>query len=202
MNWIKCIDCPEIVIEPIDGRCTDCHILATHKCGDNIHIISNGPDDGYGECLICDKSLSGPFAVCEGCERAVYSDEVVQDASLPYCWDCWADDEFDRILYLPRYVVVVWRCTRSDGGPEEGGWSYEEGERVLDVDFRSQDAACTVARGLEIEYPYTGKRSSVLGGADFSVQVYDRHEDAELDDVFDCRLNIIRHYPIRTPYYS
>lgn len=128
--------------------------------------------------------------------------QIQTDEEAKVMWDDAAYDEFHNTLNLPRYVVVVWRCTRSDGGPEEGGWSYEEGERVLHADFHSELAAQTVATGLEVEYPYSGKRSSVLGGADFSVQVYDRHEDAELDDVFDCRLNIIRHYPIRTPYYS
>ena len=113
-----------------------------------------------------------------------------------------ATSEFFTNLHKPRYVVIVYRCTRSHGGPEEGGWSYEEGERVLDADFHSQDAACTVARGLEIEYPYTGKRGSVLGGDDYTVVIYDRHEDAEFENVFDCRLDVIQHYPVNRPHYE
>lgn len=117
-------------------------------------------------------------------------------------WDGLADDEFHRNLWKAPYVVVVWSCGRAHGGPEEGGWSYEYGTRVLDADFHSEEAATAVAAALEIEYPRTGKRNSVLGGDDSSVRVYNRHTDADWEDVFDARLDVVDAYPVHHPRYE
>jgi hypothetical protein len=53
-----------------------------------------------------------------------------------------------------------------------------------------------------MEYPNTGRRNSVLGGEDYSVRIFDRHTDAEWDDVFDARLDVVDHYPLHTPHYE
>lgn len=117
--------------------------------------------------------------------------------------DCAADHEFETNLRKPRYVVVVYDCDREMGGMEEGGWSYETGTRVLDADFTSKEAAEMIRDGLSIEYPYSGERGMYSKrGPDYSVRLYDRHTDAEFEDVFDERLDVISYYPVHTPHYE
>jgi hypothetical protein len=117
--------------------------------------------------------------------------------------DCVAEREFDANLRKPRYVVVVYDCDREMGGQEEGGWSFETGQRVLDADFTSLEAAEMVRAGLEIEYPYTGQRGWYSKqGPDYSVRLYDRHTDAEFADVFDERLDVISFYPVTRPHFE
>ena len=118
--------------------------------------------------------------------------------------DCAADREFEDNLAKPRYVVVVWDCEREMGGQEEGGWSFETGERILDADFTNKEAAEKVREGLEIEYPYTGQRGMFSKrGPDYSVVLYDRwSDDVSDEDTFDARLDVVPFYPVVTPHYE
>ena len=83
-----------------------------------------------------------------------------------------ADDE-PEIIYVNAYSVC--RCY---GGPEEGGWYYDEGQPLASVPLRADVEAGVI----EIEKSrltsllgWTSKysRSSVLGGDDFKVYVED-----------------------------
>jgi hypothetical protein len=115
--------------------------------------------------------------------------------------DCLATEELSANLDKPRYIVSVWRCGRANGGPEEGGWSYEYGDLITSIEVDEEEAVEHLREGLSIEYPYTGKRSSILGGSDYNVTVHDRH-DCEYDTLIDERLNLVSFYPQHTPHYE
>jgi hypothetical protein len=115
--------------------------------------------------------------------------------------NCVAEEEVRRQEVLPRYVVVVWAIDRVLGGHEEGGWWVTTGKRVLDATFHVEAAAEAVAEGLRLEYPHTGQRSSVLGGEDFDVVVYDRENRSDLHQ-FDERLALVEHFPVVFPHYE
>ena len=147
---------------------------------------------------------------CYLCDEPVSAEDDALTITVPEhprnsLWahaDCAADREFETNLRKARYVVVVYECDREMGGQEEGGWSFETGQRVLDADFTSKEAAEMVRAGLEIEYPYTGERGMYSKrGPDYSVRLYDRHEDAEFS-VFDARLDVISYYPVTRPHYE
>jgi hypothetical protein len=143
---------------------------------------------------------------CWDCDQPIWADqpyEYDEDGMYhPAClWDRSARMEFETNLYKPRYIVAVWDHDRAFGGNEEGGWWYDVGSLVLSVECHSEEAAQMIREGLEIEYPRTGRASSVLGGDDFDVLVHDRH-DGDWDSRLDCRLDLIGHYPARRPYYE
>jgi len=144
---------------------------------------------------------------CWGCDRPIWKgDEVVidEDGYEPFhtrCyWDFQSFREFEANLYKPRYLVVVYDCDRQDGGPEEGGWSYEVGTLVTSIAVNDKDAADLIREGLSLEYPYTGQRGYYSKREpDFSVYVIDRHEGDE--EMLDERQEPVAYYPLHTPYY-
>lgn len=71
----------------------------------------------------------------------------------------------------PAWFVNVYSIDRVYGGPEEGGWWYDTGELVKVIVCQSEEQAQEVRQQLEAEYPYTGKRGSVLGGDDYNMEV-------------------------------
>lgn len=78
------------------------------------------------------------------------------------------------------YRVVAYRVTREYGGPEEGGWWFDERTAEAVALFRTEaDADAKANEWADGEYAYTGKRGSVLGGADYSVYTYAPGEVAE-----------------------
>lgn len=72
---------------------------------------------------------------------------------------------------MPRYWVTVYAVGRKYGGPEEGGWWYDTGRVVLTRPCATLAEAEDLAAHYEGVYPYTGRRSSVLGGKDWDVWV-------------------------------
>lgn len=71
----------------------------------------------------------------------------------------------------PPFYVNVYSVDRAYGGPEEGGWYYNTAEPVRSVIVFDGDKAEDVAEKLRQEYPETGKRYSVLSGADYKVVI-------------------------------
>lgn len=75
--------------------------------------------------------------------------------------------------------VNVYSIDRAYGGPEEGGWWYDTGDVVHTVRCEGSDEdivwkrAEQIRRELADEYPYTGRRSSVLGGDDYDIRIED-----------------------------
>jgi hypothetical protein len=146
-------------------------------------------------CWYCDRQI--PSGVTFG-----YSDDIG-----PHHVECQADadatDEFWANLRKPRYEVTVWDCDREDGGPEEGGWSFETGTLVTSIGVESKEVAEMIKAALEIEYPYTGKRGYYSKqGPDYSVRILDRQDYYHAESDFDCRLDVITYYPIHRPHYE
>jgi hypothetical protein len=71
----------------------------------------------------------------------------------------------------PQFYVNVYDLSRHYGGPEEGGWWYDAGD-VIEVHGPFDDVmAWEVKETLELDFPSTGKRFSVLGGEDYLVSI-------------------------------
>jgi hypothetical protein len=51
------------------------------------------------------------------------------------------------------WYTNVYSVTRCYGGPEEGGWWYDEGEPVESLCFSSEPAAHQAADELHLKYP-------------------------------------------------
>lgn len=81
-------------------------------------------------------------------------------------------DEAKRDPNAVRYVNVF-AVTRTYGGPEEGGWWFDEGEPVASVPVTSEEEQEAAIKRLETLFPNTGKRHSVLGGDDHVIYVED-----------------------------
>jgi len=92
------------------------------------------------------------------------------------------------VEYAPGFTFVnVYEVDRAYGGPEEGGWWYDCGRLVLSRQVTTADAE-SVRDALRVEYPHTGKSSSVIySGGDYSVCI----DDAPGAD-----------YPEYTPHYE
>jgi hypothetical protein len=68
--------------------------------------------------------------------------------------------------------VSVYEVYRRYGGPEEGGWYYDEGYLVYESSFASAEDAVTEAEWLRTAYPETGRYTSVAySGGDYRVRV-------------------------------
>ena len=146
---------------------------------------------------------------CWECDRPIWTgqdvliDEDTYDMSHEAChWARLARREFEANLYKARFIIAVYDCDREMGGQEEGGWSYETGELVCKVEVDDPEAARMIQAGLEIEYPYTGKRGYYSKREpDYSVRMIDRHEPEVWHDLLDERLEPAAYYPLHTPYY-
>lgn len=90
--------------------------------------------------------------------------------------------------------ITVFEVDREYGGPEEGGWYYDTGVPVLVVPVIHPDSeqlwtpeAEAAYDALREQFPRTGKRNSVLGGADYDISA---------------RFAPGRAYPARRPHYE
>lgn len=83
----------------------------------------------------------------------------------------WVSEEIlDPITLSPcRWFVNVYEVDRAYGGPEEGGWWYDVGSVIRVIPCSSYDIAVDVRERASELFPNTGRRSSVLGGEDYSV---------------------------------
>lgn len=81
------------------------------------------------------------------------------------CKDCRMNEPF---------YVNVYEMDRCYGGAEEGGWWFDCGYPVASIPVENWENAETVRNIYRLDYPNTGKRSSVLGGEDYDV-VIERH---------------------------
>ncbi len=72
---------------------------------------------------------------------------------------------------MTEYWVTVYRVGRRYGGPEEGGWWYDTGTVELSRPAADLTEAEELAAVYRDDYPYTGRRGSVLGGDDWDVVV-------------------------------
>lgn len=84
----------------------------------------------------------------------------------------WRAEHVLDLLHVRPTHATIYVVDRLDGGPEEGGWSYDAGtveevrEIPADVDLEAYVAA------LRSEYPDNGYRSSVRPrGTDYSVHI-------------------------------
>lgn len=68
--------------------------------------------------------------------------------------------------------VSVYEVYRRYGGPEEGGWYYDEGYLVYADAYASAEAAVAEAERLREVYPETGRYTSVAySGGDYRIRV-------------------------------
>lgn len=105
-------------------------------------------------------------------------------------------------MILNRFIVAVWDCDREDGGPEEGGWSYETGTLELSVETNKKRHAKAIRELLEEAFPYTGQRGMFSKrGPDYSVVIIDRLEEFDLER-FDSSGALIDYYPTTRPHYE
>lgn len=115
------------------------------------------------------------------------------------------DDMFEEEERLaPFWTVAVYLVDKAYGGPEEGGWWYDCGERVdhalegvpsnfILMVFQTAEAAneaATVLQGILDSTVNVGRRdiSSVLSTGRYHAEVYNGHPP--------------HHYPERTPHYE
>lgn len=87
-----------------------------------------------------------------------------------------------------KWFVAVYAVSREYGGAEEGGWYFDAGELVKEVEVATEDEAEELRERLRDEYPDTGKSSSVLGGEDYRISI-----DTEPHEKL---------YPAETPRYE
>ena len=73
----------------------------------------------------------------------------------------------------PVVFVAVYEMSREYGGPEEGGWWYDEGT-LQEVRVTSSYLAPLMEKELREKYPITGKRWSVnRRGRDYDFETFD-----------------------------
>ena len=83
-----------------------------------------------------------------------------------------------RLLLGLRYTVSVYQVRRSYGGPEEGGWYYDNGDLVRTVKrFRSEDDA----------WNYCNRLNEKLYSHNYRAKVYDNVAPES--------------FPVNRPYY-
>jgi hypothetical protein len=61
------------------------------------------------------------------------------------------------------HFVAVYAVDRAYGGPEEGGWWYDTGQRIHLEVVTTEERAIRRREELRELYPVTGNRGSVLG---------------------------------------
>lgn len=115
------------------------------------------------------------FCTMHGAERIAsqYSDPFAKVVHV---------DPIPEVLYVNVYAV-----SRPYGGPEEGGWYYDQGEALASHVVVGRPAANELVDILREQYPDTGGSSSVLQGDDWRVCVQ-RHPAAD--------------YPTTRPHYE
>lgn len=82
--------------------------------------------------------------------------------------------QYHEAQHVP-YYVNVYEVDQGYGGPEEGGWWFSIGipvEEACEV-YETPEAAEIARKVLAEQYPDTGQQYSVLGGADYAVQIED-----------------------------
>lgn len=89
-----------------------------------------------------------------------------------------------------KWRVGVYEVERVLGGQEEGGWWYDTGTLIGAIECESAlDAYFRLSDMTDI-FPRTGKRNSVLGGADWNVVFVRPNETLDL------------YFPTTTPRYE
>lgn len=83
-------------------------------------------------------------------------------------WQVHGDSGNHAVRYVAAYDVQ-----RHYGGPEEGGWWFDSGELIYFVKCFGYEQATELYDLMEEIYPSTGKRYSVLGGADYDIIIRD-----------------------------
>ncbi len=78
-----------------------------------------------------------------------------------------------EVVSPPPCFVCVYDVGREYGGPEEGGWWYDTGDPMWETAaaFATEAEAVKYADLLRADFPPTGRRSSVLGGDDYNVEI-------------------------------
>lgn len=141
---------------------------------------------------------------CNYCGGLRHADEFTPDITMTMscCFDCRADQEERRLQDLKTYVVCVWRVHRYYGGPEEGGWWYDQGSLVEKMEFNNPAAARKAGDALEIEYPPTKNRYSVtMNASDYVIMTHERGGWGH-DDDFDYRGEKYDYFPLERPRYE
>jgi len=88
--------------------------------------------------------------------------------------DLLDDEGVEHTRHVPDrrpFYVNVYATDRHYGGPEEGGWWYDCGEPVASTPYLTRAAARDALVVAQAQFPYTGKRNSVLGGEDWSCHI-------------------------------
>lgn len=105
---------------------------------------------------------------CDECGGPIDSTDGYTDGFFTLCGSVYGNGCDSRTVH-----VAVYSVERNYGGPEEGGWWWDSGEVVHRETCRFYDLEETLRR-LQKQYPHTGKRSSVLGGEDYSIDWDDK----------------------------
>ncbi|MFI5776999.1 hypothetical protein [Nocardia sp. NPDC051570] len=84
-----------------------------------------------------------------------------------------------EVARAPRFLpgskfVNVYSLTRYYGGPEEGGWYYDEGVLELSIQVAGEDAVDELVEELCQIYPSTKARFTYHGGDDYSIYIQDK----------------------------
>lgn len=135
-------------------------------------------------------SGSEGYYECRRCGREYHIDDthttVDLDGTGPTC-----DLDDGPPLHLvdtDLHYVAVYAISQGYGGPEEGGWWYEQGEIERHFAVKNLSAALRLKAALSEVYPVTGKSTSVLGGEDWRIYISDRPFEP--------------YYPRKRPHYE
>ena len=79
--------------------------------------------------------------------------------------------EVEDFSEVKVWTVAVYDVDRQYGGSEEGGWWFDTGTLIRKAIVETYERACELREEWEVEFPYTRKRYSVLGGEDYNVDI-------------------------------
>ena len=81
-----------------------------------------------------------PIQYCTNCQLEHAADKRVEDAyDGSYCPNCGVsgqDESTERVESYDYWSVALYEVGQSYGGPEEGGWYYSTGNRILPSKMR------------------------------------------------------------------
>tara|TARA_R100000152_G_C6691084_1_gene122688 strand:- start:78 stop:509 length:432 start_codon:yes stop_codon:yes gene_type:complete len=117
--------------------------------------------------------------------RAANRDEAVRFASRGY-----PELDINSCTQMAAGWLNVYHVVRCDGGPEEGGWTYDAGtlECAIDTSGMTEGEACQLERLLRLSYPKSDTPlHSVLSDGDYYIE----HDDKKG-----------KSYPDHRPHYE
>lgn len=150
------------------------------KVGDLLLLDWDGPSsarikEDLGDSFIIERTSGDPdrFRVTKDELTSALGFSRVTNKQVDESFPIDFDDD-DRVRPLPLYThVSAYGVTREYGGPEEGGWWYDNYDLICSIPIKSDEQAETVKKFLEenLSHLNEGNLNSVLGGIEVRVLI-------------------------------